>query len=145
MSKKFKYQSEIDALIDEGVRMPELIDPNDKESYRYVFDSDHPNNHLPAYIIKPKRILQHKKRSQLTCCGYSLSCFDNIESAIDKFNKFSKNNKNFWKTVGNSICYGYIRDTFGLITEVNYTPHFELFEYENCDLSKHFNIIRSLV
>jgi len=145
MNLKFKYQSEIDALIKEGVEMPVLVEPNDKESFRYIFDSDHSNNHMPVYLIQPKRMLKLKKQNQLKCCGYSLSCFENEESAIYSFNRITKVTPNFWKTAGNSLCYGVIKNSFGLITEVNKNLHFALFEYKNCDLSRHFSIIRSLV
>ncbi len=146
MNERFKYQSEIDELVKEGAEMPSnLVPPEEIQSYRYVFDKEHPHNHIPVYLINPKRMLQHRKSDKLTCWGYSLSCFADKEFAIEKFNKISKHNKNFWKTVGNCICSGAIQNSFGLISKPVYTPHFVLFEFEGCDLSPHFEIIVSLI
>ncbi|MBR4325047.1 MAG: hypothetical protein IKP73_05935 [Bacteroidales bacterium] len=45
--KKFKYQSEIDALINQGKKMPEIFSPENKEAYRFVFCRS-VINHLPV-------------------------------------------------------------------------------------------------
>jgi hypothetical protein len=143
---KFKYQEQLDSLLNEGIEMPDqLYNAENLLSYRYVFDSDHPHNHIPAYIINPRRMLQEKKRNNLSCLGFSLSCFSDKDKAIGKFSKISKTNKNFWKTAGNSICSGTIENSFGVITEPNSDTHFELFEFEDCDLKKTFDLIRRLV
>ena len=36
----YKYQAEIDALIQQGLRMPEVVKPNDLKGFRFVFSSD---------------------------------------------------------------------------------------------------------
>jgi len=45
----FKYQSEIDVLINEGAKLPPLSEPQNKDAYRYVFREINPNNHKPVY------------------------------------------------------------------------------------------------
>lgn len=55
--KKFKYQSEIDALINKGKKMPDIFLPENKEAYRFVFCRSI-INHLPVYIQKPQRALK---------------------------------------------------------------------------------------
>lgn len=50
----FKYQSEIDVLINEGAKLPPLFEPQNKYGYRYVFSEVNPNNHKPVYIQSPR-------------------------------------------------------------------------------------------
>mgnify|MGYP006876723194 CR=1 FL=1 len=49
----FKYQSEIDVLINEGAKLPPLSEPQNKDAYRYVFREINPNT-TNRYIYKTR-------------------------------------------------------------------------------------------
>lgn len=58
----YKYQAEIDALIQQGLKMPEVVKPNDLKGFRFVFSTDiqklHPQLHHEAstcYYEWPKK------------------------------------------------------------------------------------------
>ena len=90
-------------------------------------------------------MLKHRKKKELTCCGYALSCYKNKDKAKEKFIKYSKTSRNFWKSVGNSICEGILIKEDGKINEEKYKPHFALFEFIECDLSRSFKVIEKLI
>lgn len=146
MLETFKYQKEIDFLLSQGKEMPLLHTPLNKRSYRYVFSSGHSNetkNHKPVYINQPARMIKNIDKACLT--GYSLSCYENKEKAIEVFRQHSSTHKNFHQTAGNCLSEGILNDSDGLITEKNNTTHFDLFEFKECDLSSKFNITEVLI
>lgn len=80
----FKYQSEIDVLINEGAKLPPLSEPQNKDAYRYVFREINPNNHKPVYIQNPQRIISDTDKKRINTSGYALSCFEQKDKAIQK-------------------------------------------------------------
>jgi hypothetical protein len=50
---EFKYQTELNRLLENGQKLPSLDVPQGKLAYRYVFDYEHPNNHKP-FIFKSR-------------------------------------------------------------------------------------------
>lgn len=70
----YKYQAEIDALIQQGLKMPEVVKPNDLKGYRFVFSTDMSKSYLPNYIMKPQRAIMNGQR-KVDIGGYALSCF----------------------------------------------------------------------
>lgn len=92
MNKKFKYQSEIDELVEKKVSMPKLFDIDTIKSYRYVFRHEPKKNNIPAYISKPKRKLKNPK-----VIGYALSCFENLLKAEEQYMTFKQTSKTFRK------------------------------------------------
>ena len=137
----YKYQSEIELLLDSGCKMPDgLHNPHNYLVYRYVFaDSENINNHKPVYVQNPKRALKNPQT-----IGYALSCFDDGDKAIENFFNNTKKNKNFVKTVGDSLCSGVLVEDDGEITYPNANGHLSLFEYEGCNLATKFSIIKQL-
>lgn len=77
----FKYKQHIDSLLSLGITLPELVVPNDKHSYRYIFKDIPEKNHIPQYIKKPKRVLTDLDKSTATTSGYALSCFEQEDKA----------------------------------------------------------------
>ena len=55
--KKLKYQTYIDKVVSEGTVLPELMVPEDKLAYRFVFSDNPEKNHIPVCVMNPKRIL----------------------------------------------------------------------------------------
>lgn len=142
-NSNFKYKTEIELYITKGATMPELFEPKDKDSCRFVFDYDHPNNHLPAYITKPSRAISDFRKDSSTI-GYALSCFDTEENAVKKFEDLKKVCRNIEQTIGNCLCRGIIEQNDGKITHIGSNGHFSLFEFCSCDLSSKFEIKRTL-
>lgn len=133
--KKFKYQSEIDALINQGKKMPEIFSPENKEAYRFVFCRS-VINHLPVYIQQPQRALKDKAVVE----GYALSCFETIDAA----DKMQQRLAAKFNAIGDSLCCGIIENPDGMITAPSpVSRHFELFEFENCNLSTKFKVIKT--
>ncbi len=71
----YKYQAEIDALIQQGLKMPEVVKPNDLKGFRFVFNTDMSKSYLPNYIMKPQRAIMNAQR-KVDVGGYALD--DNI-------------------------------------------------------------------
>lgn len=92
MNKKFKYQSEIDELVEKDVSMPKLFDIDTIKSYRYVFRNEPDKNNIPAYISTPKRKLKNPK-----VIGYALSCYEDLLKAEEQYINFNKHQQTFRK------------------------------------------------
>lgn len=71
----YKYQAEIDALIQQGLKMPEVVKPNDLKGFRFVFSTDMSKSYIPNYIMKPQRAIMNDQR-KVDVGGYALD--DNI-------------------------------------------------------------------
>ena len=123
----FKYQSEIDVLINEGAKLPPLSEPQNKDAYRYVF------------------IISDTDKKRINTSGYALSCFEQKDKAIQKYNALKANMRNIARTMGDALCNGTLNKEDGLITPVNNESHFDLYEYCECDLSDKFKIIKILI
>jgi hypothetical protein len=146
MKESFKYQNEIEQIQESGVCCPpeELINPDDLKSFRFEFeDSSNIKNHKPPGAINPKRILTEKEQKK--CSLYGLSCFTKQDAAKMFFAEVSKNNPKFSKAVGETLVTGLLDKNDGLITEEDKHNHFDLFEFEGCDLSKKFKPIEKLI
>lgn len=136
----FKYQVELDNLREMGIMMPPLKSPVNKSALRYVFVSEHKNNHKPIYIHSPQRMVG----KNLSTSGFALSCFETYEGAIGKYRMLLKNHKNICKSIGNALCSGVLNENDGLISEATGFTHFDLYEFQRCDLSSKFAIIEEL-
>lgn len=141
----FKYQPEIDALIDKGAKLPLLSNPQNKYAYRFVSSTENSKNHKPVYIQNPQRAISNIDKNKLDTSGYALSCFEQEDKAIQKFNELRTNMRNIALTMGNALCSGTLNEKDGLITNSNHETHFDLYEYHGCDLSITFKIIKILV
>lgn len=142
----FKYRSELQNLIDRGAQMPQLHIPTSMNAYRYVFSEKPEKNHIPVYVQKPKRAISNADKNKLTTSGYALSCFENEEKAIAKYSKFQAHSPQIKNTLGDSLSNGIIDTSDGLITTPNpESTHFDLYEFSTCDLSRKFQIKRSLI
>lgn len=140
-----KYQAQIDVLIDKGAKLPLLFDPQNKYAYRYVFSTVNPNNHKPVYIQNPQRAISDMDKNRLNTSGYALSCFEQEDKAIQKFNELRANIRNIALTMGNALCSGTLNSRDGLITRANHEAHFDLYEYHECDLSTTFEVTKILI
>lgn len=144
--EKLKYKDDILILVNSGAEMPNLLEPNCLETFRYAFSEPNPNNHLPVYKQNPLRLIQDREKGRLGASGLALSCFDNEEKAISQYRKFLKSNKNFAKLVGDSMSKGILQNEVGRITTINQeTRHFDFYEFEDFIANNCFIITNSLV
>ena len=146
MSKKYKYQNDIESINCLGICCPpeELYEPNSLEAFRFVFDDPkHIRNHNVPGNITPQRVLTENDHEKCTLFG--LSCFQKKDGAISFFNDVRKTIKKFDKIVGNNISTGIIDNEDGHVTKPQEYTHFDLFEFENCDLSQKFVPIEKIL
>ena len=141
-----KYQHEIIEVGKNGVKCPpdELTAPNNLLAFRFVFDDPkHVKNHIPVGVHKPQRVLtEHENRR---CFLFSLSCFTKKDGAIAFFDEYKQTIKQFEKIVGNTICGGNIDVKDGLVGKPGRHTHFELFEFQECDLGAKFEPLHKLI
>jgi hypothetical protein len=146
MSNKFKYHNEIEKIKQMGICCPpdELTVPNNLQAFRFVFEAhNHINNHKPPGANNPKRVLT--TNDQKRCSLYGLSCFKRPDSAKQFFSELIKINPKFNKAVGETLSTGVLDGNDGLITEEGRHTHFDLFEFESCNLSNKFTPIEKLI
>lgn len=139
--KRFKYQTDIDIAISDGCPMPELHTPEGMQAYRFCFSYPHPNDYLPVLKINPRRRLDRSVRTT----GYALSCFENKDKAKLRYSNLAKTFKAISTTLGDSISGGTIENEDGMVDDAEkVSSHFNLFEYESCNLSQTFKILEAL-
>jgi len=143
--ESFKYKSEIRTLLDMGLEMPLLTNPKKIPAYRFVFSTSNINNHKPAYIQKPQRIITDRDKKRLNTSGYALSCFDKEANAIQKYESLKKNIKNIHRAIGDSLSKGVLDINDGMVTKINNEGHFDLYEFAKCNLSSKFVIEKELI
>jgi|GEM_PF-633625 len=140
-----KYKTEIEQLILKGATLPGLNVIENKLAYRYVFKEPHNNNHKPIYIQNPKRIITDSDKSRIETSGYALSCFEDENQAVKKFEDLKINSKNIGLLIGDSLASGLLCIDDGLITKSNDKSHFDLYEFSECDLSSKFTVKKQLI
>lgn len=141
-TQNLKYKAEIDTLIRQGERLPELTSPKAQEAYRFVFAGLPERNHLPVCVSNPRRILPPGIKTS----GFALSCFVEEEKAEQRYNALSKTFKLISRSIGDSIAEGVLEESDGLMTEPEtVTSHFDLYEFTSFDASKTFKLKRSLI
>ena len=141
---KFKYQKELDHYIGLGYELPSLNTIESKESFRFVFAESPDKNHIPPYLLQPSRLNQQIKKGSVDVRGFALSNLESEEKAIEFYRKLRKHCKNIEKSIGDSLSSGVLHSTDGMITEVDSNGHFDLFEFEACNLCDTFNVIKQL-
>ena len=141
----FKYGEEINVLLEKGVQMPSLYNITNKQAYRYVFSSENINNHKPVYKQNPKRVITDTNKGSLSTSGYALSCFEDEQKAIKKYNLLKATCKNIKLSIGDALSYGVLDENDGLVTVSNDESHYDLYEFNDCDLYKKLIIKQSLV
>lgn len=135
----FKYKEQINSLLSYGVTLPELIEPNDKLCYRFIFKDNLEKNHITAYLINPQRALTDLRKSKASTSGYALSCFEDENKAKERFASLSASIPMIRKTIGDSLSSGTLTNSDGLISKSDrHTTHFDLYEYCECNLSVTF-------
>lgn len=144
--EKLKYKDDIRLLIDKGIDLPDLFEPNRLVAFRYAFSETNPNNHLPIYKQYPQRLIQDKDKMKLTTSGFALSCFDNEEKAETQYRRIIKTHKKFSKTAGDSIAKGTLQIEFGRVSEINQkSRHFDFYEFSDFIANGCFIITNSLI
>lgn len=141
----FKYRKEIEELINGGIQLPPLYPIDNKLAYRFVFSTNSEKNHIPVYKQNPRRVITAAENNKLTTSGFALSCFENEGKAIEKFNILKGSMRNIALAIGDSLSFGVLVNSDGLITNANAESHFDLYEYKDCDLSKKFTVKGALL
>lgn len=141
---EFKYQVEIDNFISQGAELPVLHMITDKEAFRYVFANSIQQNHIPPHKLHPNRLEQQIKVGKVDLSGFALSNLETEEQAMAFYKYLHKICKNARKQIGDSLSYGILTKTDGLITDTDVYGHFDLYESDVCDLSQTFKIVKPL-
>lgn len=140
----FKYSEQIRELIDRGIMLDETITAlqNEMVAYRFAHSEANNNNHKPVYVISPRRIIS--PISQLSTSGYALSCFNTEDNAESAYRSLSRNFKKISQTIGDALTSGSITSSDGMITSIETSGHFDLYEYSSCDLNVSFTLVKQL-
>ena len=139
-TKNLKYQTKIDEIPN---CPPKAARERQIDAFRIVFeDIKQLNNFLPNSIRKPARA--NSGDDVKKCSGYALSFYTKDDSAENEYKKLINIFKNFAKNVGNHLASGRIIEEHGLCTDEDENNHFDLHEYEDCDLVPVFKIIKKL-
>ncbi len=144
--EQLKYKDEIrhlDINYGEGLHT-QVFDIENLKAFRFVFKDKPEKNHLPVYINSPKRTLGGTNR-KVCIEGYALSCLETLEAAENYFNYLINSAPNIPKSIGNSIAEGILTTLDGVVENPDTHKHFELFEYENCNLSSKFVTIKEMI
>jgi hypothetical protein len=143
--KEFKFKEELTKIDKLGVCCPPkgLINIDQLTSYRFTFapPNDH-KNHIVAGKKNPKRILN--TQGEKKCRLFGLSCFKNDEKALFFFDELKKTFPKIKNSLGDSLSEGILLKIDGEVTMEDHWTHFDLFEYEECDLSVRFSPILEL-
>lgn len=141
---RFKYQKELEFFIENGCQLSKLFLPSSKEAYRYVFSKYIQNNHIPPHKLHPNRLEQQIRDGNVDLSGYALSNFETLNQAATFYRYLRKSCKNVKKQIGDSLSFGVLKSTDGMITISDNRGHFDLYESEICDLNTTFKIIKAL-
>jgi hypothetical protein len=140
----FKYAAELLVIDPTALNCPpmaELSPIATKPAFRFVFaDAAHPNNHMPIARNTPQRAINQPNNCEL----WSLSCFEDMNQAIDKYKLLQQKFQNIRKTVGDHLCGGALTVVDGMTGPHGSHTHYELFEYDTCNLSTTLHIIQAL-
>lgn len=143
--RKLKYQNLIDGVLAEGVKLPPLIPISEEMAYRFTSTTNPEQNHLPAYVRKPQRLIQDREKERLATTNFALSCFPSEESATAFYSFLKKGMKRISQNVGNALSEGLLISEDGLKTAEDEYHHYDLYEFEGCDLNVKFNIKKMLL
>lgn len=138
---KFKYQTHINALLEEGLNMPILFKPINQPAFRFVFGTPNKNNNIPVLIQNPHRKLPNNVRLS----GYALSCFDNKTHAENRYRSLCKSFKKAPLIIGDTLSSGLLQPSDGMITKIESSSgHYDLYESEECNLNETLTKIETL-
>lgn len=143
--KNFKFKEELSEIDSLGICCPpeELNKIENLITFRFTFSPpNEEKNHIVAGKKNPKRVL--KTDGNKKCNLFGLSCFKNDEKAILFFEELQKNIPMIKKSLGDNLSKGILIEEDGEITTEDVWTHFDLFEYEECDLSERFKPISEL-
>ena len=142
--KQFKYQEWIDELVKKGGQLPPLYPPNNMQACRFAFSSEGHQNHVPQYIVYPRRMLQDVAKGRGNTSLLALSCFATAQQAEFFYANLRKAFKNVVSSIGDALAEGVLTNEDGMKTAESGNGHFDFYEYENCDLNKTFKITKML-
>ena len=142
--KKFKYQKQIDKLTALGCQLPALFTPDDMSACRFAFSDTTRQNHVPQYLMNPKRMLQDVEKGKATTSLLALSCFTTSEEAESFYGNLQKAFRKISNSIGDSLAEGALANDDGMKTATAGNGHFDFYEYEGCDLNSSFQITKQL-
>lgn len=143
--RKFKYQDLIDGVLAEGVELPALMPIAEEMAYRFISTTNPDQNHLPAYVRKPQRLIQDREKERLATTNFALSCFPSEESATAFYSFLKKGMKHISQNIGDALSEGLLVSNDGLKTEEDEHRHYDLYEFEGCNLNTKFNFKKMLL
>ena len=126
--KNWKYGSDLGLHIE---CPPKVCSPVTTTAYRFCHSPAEPGDFLPTAYVPGARPLG----KDLCCTDYSLSLFIDRKKAADRLNHLCKQHPRFAIRAGKCLASVQISPTHGEATKpCKKFTHFELFEYEGCDL-----------
>lgn len=141
----FKYSEELKEAGKRGAALPSLSVPNDTNAYRFVFRNDIPKSYIPVYLLSPQRATKDEEKHKLSTSGYALSLFNTEDNAVKKYAELSASFRNIRSIIGDSVSHGNLNKEDGLISRISpNNGHFDLYEFEKCDLAQKFTILKIL-
>ena len=143
-NRRFKYQRELEQLEALGYEMPPLCTPDNMEACRFASSKPGFQNHIPQYMSNPKRMLRDIANERANTSLLALSCFETATKAEHFFRALLKSNPKATLSIGDSLSEGTIENNDGMVTQPSPNGHFDLYEYEVCDLNKTFKITKQL-
>lgn len=142
----YKYKALIDAQIALGAIMPKVHEPSDLYAFRYIFANDERGvNHVPPFVIKPQRAVVKQDKEVPPVEGFALSCYTDGDKAVEVYYDLVDERPMLRKQLGDTLCSGLISNYDGDVTDPNKKTHFELFEFEVCDLKQTFTKIEKIL
>ncbi len=114
------------------------------QAYRFTYGliSDK-KNFEPVFVKNPRRF--NDKADAEKCSSFGISLYKSEEQAITKYFILKNLIKNIGKTIGTHLAEGWINETHGVVTPIDEEGHFDLHEFEECDLHQDFKILKEII
>jgi len=139
----FKYKSK---MLEAGVG--DVCPPTESisqeiQAFRFIYEKiEDDRNFVPAYIKKPQRF--NDKSDTEKCSGFGVSLYKSEEHAIKKYSALANIIQNIGKTIGTHLAQGKVLKDFGVITPIDIEGHFDLHEFDSCNLQNSFVVVRKI-
>jgi hypothetical protein len=139
--KNFKYYSSFKEISN---CPPDDYYEDKIKAFRWVYEPiENKENFRPQILKNPKRF--NDKEDKEKCLAYSLSFFETLKAAEERFNFFfERYNNKAYKIFGTHVAEGKLESNDGLRNDPDKKKHFSFHEYKRAKLIKKFKIVKKL-